>query len=157
MTDHNPEPLIPNSDVILKTPSGIKLYRLASIKGRIKLEKEGLKFRVNTRSQVAREFGLKPRDSHDKFLEKIQTQIDAVKADILKESLILDNVSPDITRVISCDRAAIISQEFSAMDKTWRVMFDTTTAADRTKRPPEFHDSADDALAAAKSWVLEVR
>ena len=150
----NPENFGHKSDLLMKTPNGIKLFRLASIKSRIKLEATGIKFSGgSTRSKVAAEFGLKPRDSHEKFINKIQEQIDSTKLAILKENLVIDNVTPDLVRVIALDRAALITRE----PEGWWVSFASTVKAEQGQREKELTHNADDALAAAKSWVLEVR
>lgn len=69
------------SAIVIDKPNGISLFRLLSIRGRIKLEAMGLKGRgASTKSLVAAEFGLKPRDKPEKFLAAIDTKIAEVKA-----------------------------------------------------------------------------
>jgi hypothetical protein len=61
---------------IANTPDSIAAFRLLSLRGRIKLEATGLKFRGgSTRSAIAAEFGLAPRASHDKFLAAIDKKL----------------------------------------------------------------------------------
>lgn len=56
------------------------LFRLASIRGQLKLEKAGLKSSGGAlRPRLAKEFNLKPRDSHDKFIAAVQAAIDKMK------------------------------------------------------------------------------
>ena len=64
------------------TPESISYFRLASLKGMLKLEKVGMKTRGGAlRPRIAAEFGLKARDSHDKFITKIeQLMEEALKA-----------------------------------------------------------------------------
>ena len=64
------------------TPEAISYVRLASLKGMLKLEKVGMKTRGGAlRPRIAAEFGLKARDSHDKFIAKIeQLMEEAIKA-----------------------------------------------------------------------------
>lgn len=58
-----------SAGVILTTHDEINFYRFASLKGSLKLESKGLKNRSGPlRPQLAVEFGLKPRDSHDKYI-----------------------------------------------------------------------------------------
>lgn len=59
------------------TPDGISYFRLASLKAQLKMEKVGLKGSGGAiRPRVAKEFGLKPRDSHDKFIAAVQAEMD---------------------------------------------------------------------------------
>lgn len=55
-------------------------FRLLSLRGALKLESKGLHSTGGAlRPKLAAEFGLKPRDSHDKFLAAVQTKIDEMK------------------------------------------------------------------------------
>jgi len=65
------------------TPNEIAYFRLASLKGQLKLESKGLKMSTGRalRPQIAAEFGLKPRDSYDKFITVIQGLMDKAIAD----------------------------------------------------------------------------
>jgi hypothetical protein len=54
---------------VIDTPEGIQYVRLASLKGMLKLEHLGMTSRGGAlRPRLAAEFGLKPRDSHAKFI-----------------------------------------------------------------------------------------
>ena len=60
----------------------VSYFRLASLKAQLKLEKIGLKSSGGAiRPRVATEFGLKPRDHHDKYIAAIQAQMDAMIED----------------------------------------------------------------------------
>jgi hypothetical protein len=62
------------------TGKGIDAFRLLSIKHQLKLEKLGLKSSGGAlRPRLAVEFGLKPRDSHDKFIAKIEGMLAEIK------------------------------------------------------------------------------
>lgn len=62
----------------VNTPAGIAHFRLLSIKGCVKLESKGIRHSSGAiRPRIAAEFGLKPRDSYDKFIAVIQERIDA--------------------------------------------------------------------------------
>lgn len=64
---------------VISAPEGIQYARLASIKGRIKLEKVGMKFKGgSTRARVAEEFGLKPRAPHDEFIRVIEARMQEI-------------------------------------------------------------------------------
>lgn len=64
--------------IVVDTPNAIAKYRLCAIRARIKMEAKGLKFRGgSTRTHVAAELGLKPRDTHQKFVDKLTEMIDA--------------------------------------------------------------------------------
>ena len=55
-------------------------YRLANLKGMLKLEKVGLKFSKGRalRPQLAKEFGLSPRAPHDDYIAEIQRRMEAM-------------------------------------------------------------------------------
>jgi hypothetical protein len=58
----------------------IDVFRWASIKGMVKLESLGMKTRGGAiRPRIAKELGLKPRDSYEKFIEVINAKIAAVR------------------------------------------------------------------------------
>jgi hypothetical protein len=62
------------------TGNGISLFRLASLKGMVKLDKLGMRHSGGPiRPRIAAEFGLKPRDSHDKFIAAIEAKIAALE------------------------------------------------------------------------------
>ena len=76
---------IDKQNLSFTTSDEIEYVRLASIKGRIKLESKGLKFRGgSTRSAMALEFNLTPRASHQKFIDAIQLKMDALLKNINK-------------------------------------------------------------------------
>jgi hypothetical protein len=54
---------------VIDTPEGIDAFRMLSIRGRLKLEMAGLRFRINTFAAVRRELGLPPRTPRKKVLE----------------------------------------------------------------------------------------
>jgi hypothetical protein len=59
------------------TRTEIETFRLTSLKGQLKLESKGMKRSGGAiRPRVAAEFGLKPRDSYDKFIAAVQAKID---------------------------------------------------------------------------------
>lgn len=61
---------------VFDTPDGISYARFVSLKGRLKLEAKGLKFRGGaTRPRLATEFGLNPRDSYDAYISHCETQM----------------------------------------------------------------------------------
>ena len=54
----------------------ISRYRLCVLKQHLKLEQKGLKHSGGAiRPRIAAELGLKPRDSHDKFIAKLEEMI----------------------------------------------------------------------------------
>jgi hypothetical protein len=56
--------------VVLSTPTEINFGRFSVLKGKLKLESKGLKTHGPAlRGQLAQEFGLKPRDSYDKYIQ----------------------------------------------------------------------------------------
>jgi hypothetical protein len=64
----------------LSTPEGISRFRLASIRGQLKLERLGMKSSGGAlRPRLAKELGLKPRDSHDVFIAEVQRRMDAME------------------------------------------------------------------------------
>jgi hypothetical protein len=64
--------------IVVDTPHGIAHFRLLSIKGRVKLESKGIRHSSGAiRPRIAAEFGLKPRDSYEKYIAAIQAKIDA--------------------------------------------------------------------------------
>lgn len=70
-----------NKDIVCNTPEAIAHFRLSSLKYQLKMEKIGLKSSGGPiRPRIAKEFGLKPRDSHDKFIAVIQAQMDELVA-----------------------------------------------------------------------------
>lgn len=63
---------------VCNTPEAISHFRLASLRGMVKLEKIGMQTRGGAiRPRIAAELGLKPRDSYEKFLAAIDTALAA--------------------------------------------------------------------------------
>lgn len=142
-------------DMVFNTPDGIELYRLASIKARLKLESNGLRASrgKSTRSMIAGELGLSPRAPFDRFLVAIQARIDVLKEKILRDRLVVDEIGPDF-KVQSCDRSAYLM--FMEDQQAWKV---TYYAADKPghAKPTEFIFDQARAMDLAEQWVLEVR
>jgi hypothetical protein len=62
------------------TGSAIDVFRWKSVISQLKLEKVGLKSSGGAlRPRLAAQLGLKPRDSHDKFIQAIETKIAAIR------------------------------------------------------------------------------
>ena len=62
--------------MIANNPTQISYFRLASLKGMVKMEQAGFSTRGGAiRPRIAAEFGLKSRDSHDKFIAAIQAKM----------------------------------------------------------------------------------
>lgn len=58
--------------MILSNPDQIRNYQLRVVRSAIKLEEKGLKHSGGSvRARWATELGLKPRDSHAKFVNKL--------------------------------------------------------------------------------------
>lgn len=56
-----------------------EVYRLLSIRGRLRLEQAGMTARGKaTRTLVAEEFGLKPRDAYEKFFAVVHSKLQAL-------------------------------------------------------------------------------
>lgn len=71
--------MVQREPITCNTPDQIAFFRLASLKQQLKLEKVGLKSSGGAiRPRIATEFGLKPRDSHDKFIAAVQAKMDAM-------------------------------------------------------------------------------
>lgn len=69
--------------VVLDTPEGISFFRFASLKQQFKLEKLGLRHsRGALRPRLAAEFGLKARDSHDKYIAYCEAQMQALETKV---------------------------------------------------------------------------
>lgn len=66
-----------NSATMLNNPHQIAHYRLLVIKSRLNLESKGVRHSSGAlRPRIAAEFGLKPRDSLDKYIAAVQAKID---------------------------------------------------------------------------------
>lgn len=63
--------------IVIDTPEGIHYARLAVEKGRVKMEKAGLKFKGGSaRKRMALYFGMKPGTTHDVVVARIQEEMD---------------------------------------------------------------------------------
>ncbi len=72
-----------NAETQVFVGTQIDAVRLISIKHQLRLEKAGMSSSGGAlRPRLAAEFGLKPRDSHDKFIATIEARIEAIKAAI---------------------------------------------------------------------------
>jgi hypothetical protein len=72
---------------VIATGAGVGYVRLASLRGMLKMEKVGLKGRMGPiRPRIAEEFGLKPRDSYDKFLNAVQAKMEEVAKVVQQEN-----------------------------------------------------------------------
>jgi hypothetical protein len=59
------------------TGDGVTYFRMASLKSQLRLEKVGMKSSGGAlRPRLAKEFGLKPRDSHDLYIAHCQAYLD---------------------------------------------------------------------------------
>lgn len=62
-------------------PAHVSYFRLAQMKGALKLEKVGMKGRQGAlRPQIAKELGLKPRDTYDTYIAVIQAKMNEMLA-----------------------------------------------------------------------------
>lgn len=62
--------------VVLSGPTEVSYGRFAALKGALKMEKVGLKSRGGAlRPRLAKEFGLKPRDSYDAYIAYCESQM----------------------------------------------------------------------------------
>lgn len=65
--------------IIFQTPDEIAYFRLAALKGRVKLESKGMKMRGgSTRAFLAREFGLRPRASYEVVIKECERRMQAL-------------------------------------------------------------------------------
>jgi hypothetical protein len=63
----------------IATGAGVDYVRLASLRGMLRMEKVGMKGRMGPiRPKIAAEFGLKPRDSYDVFINTVQKKMEEV-------------------------------------------------------------------------------
>lgn len=68
--------------MLLNTPAQISAYRLASIRGMLKLERAGMKTRGGAlRPRIAAELGLSPRASYDAFIARIESMLEQIKGE----------------------------------------------------------------------------
>ena len=62
--------------LVCRTPEQVAVFRLLSLRGMLKLEKVGMKTRGGAiRPRLAEELGLKPRDSYDVYIARVQQLI----------------------------------------------------------------------------------
>jgi hypothetical protein len=79
MSDNKPNDQ--SKALVFDTPNQIGYVRFASLKAALKMEKVGLKTRGGAlRPRLAKEFGLKPRDSFDTYIAHCETQMAVLKA-----------------------------------------------------------------------------
>lgn len=142
-------------DMVFNTPDGIELYRLASIKARIKLEAGGLKVSrgKSTRSQIAGELALSPRDPHERFLTALQARIDVLKEKIARDRMVVEEIGPDF-KVTSLDRTAYLM--IMEDNNRWKVTYYQAEMVGQVK-PVEIVDDQATAMDRAEAWVTEAR
>lgn len=76
---------------VFNGPEQVKHFRLLVIKSRLKLEKAGAKHSQGTlRPRIAAEFGLKPQDSYERFIEVVQAEADKLAASMVDNKVIGD-------------------------------------------------------------------
>lgn len=71
---------------VVDTPEGIELFRLLSMRGRLKLEMTGLRFRVSTLKAVNRHLGSKCR-TRAQALEVVEEHIKALTLPLTEDPL----------------------------------------------------------------------
>lgn len=65
------------------TADSVAVFALLSWKGRLNLEKLGVRASGGpTRPKIAARLGLKPRDSFNKFIAKVEEQLEAYKTSV---------------------------------------------------------------------------
>jgi len=66
--------ILEDGTMIIDTKEDINMFRLLAIKGRLKMELGGLKFRTSTHAMVKREFGFKGNRQkvYDQFCEMVE-------------------------------------------------------------------------------------
>lgn len=68
--------------ITLSGEDELAYFRLAQLKGALKIEGAGMKVRQSPlRPKIAAEFGLKPRAKHSEFISVIQAKMDQMIAD----------------------------------------------------------------------------
>jgi len=65
-----------NQMIVCNTPESIKMFRLLSLKGRLKLEIVGLRSRFSTYAEIKREFGFK--GNRKSVLAQLETYIETL-------------------------------------------------------------------------------
>jgi hypothetical protein len=145
------------TELVFDTPDGIELYRLASFKGRIKLEAQGLRSKGrSTRALIAGEMGLSPRASHQAFIDELTKRINVLKTKILKDRLVVEERGTD-WMVMSCDRSALVMLDLHNVESDVYNVHYYLAAVEGEGKPTTRHESSAAALDAAEAWVLEVR
>lgn len=77
---------IPNGGTVA-TGKGVDYMRLASLRGMLRLEMQGMKSRLGPlRPKIAAEFGLKPRAPFRDFIVAVQTKMNELLPIIEKEN-----------------------------------------------------------------------
>ena len=71
---------MPNQAIVCDTPESINMFRLLSLKGRLKMEIRGMKFRVRTGPAVKQMFGLSKGCSLKKALAALEGEIERLQA-----------------------------------------------------------------------------
>ena len=142
-------------DMVFNTPDGIELYRLASIKARLKLESNGLKVSrgKSTRSMIAGELALSPRAPFERFLTAIQARIDVLKEKIARERMVIEEIGTDF-KVSSLDRTAYLM--YMEDLHCWRITYYLAEKIGYAKPSEMIFDQAQ-AMDAAERWVIEPR
>ena len=66
-----------NQSIMVNTPEGITYYRLAAMKGAIKLEARGMKMSrgVNVTAMARKELGLKARAPHAEVIAALEAKL----------------------------------------------------------------------------------
>jgi len=61
--------------IVIDTPDGIEAYRMLAMRGRMKLEMTGFRFRISTFAAARRELGMGPRVPRAKVLAAWETKM----------------------------------------------------------------------------------
>jgi hypothetical protein len=141
---------------VFDTADGIALYRLAAMKAKIRLERDGIRTGKSARVLMAAELGLKARDSYGVFLDALQVRIDALKKKILKERLVVEERGTDYA-LMCCDKSALVMQDLNCITHDAYMVFYYSANVQGDAKPREkFFDLAQ-AMDSAESWLLEVK
>jgi hypothetical protein len=144
--------------MVFDTPDGIELYRLASLKARIRLEAQGLRSSAgrSTRALIAQELGLTPRTKPEEFLAKLQERIDAIKKKILRDRMVVEPRGTD-WMVMSCDRSSLVMQNLDRVDCDAYFVFFYKAGVQGDAAPKIECNSQAEAMDKAEAWVTEIR
>lgn len=141
-------------DIVFKTPDGIELYRLASLRARLRLESNGLKTRLRAaRSILAPELGLSPRAPYNQFLTTLQARIDVLKEKIARDRMSIEEIGPDF-KVSALDRTAYLTIQEDL--NRWKVSYYQAGIVG-TAKPFEIVKDQATAMDRAEAWVTEAR